>query len=309
MASRRHEVIRHGYASFFGAPLVGDISRLRADVAFLGVPFDHATNDRPGSRFGPAAIRDASMRYRSVNSAGWYDVERSRLILQGITMADVGDVDIRTTDLLDNFQRITAAVRRVRATGALPVLIGGDHSIAFPAVRAFDDKPLTIVQFDAHQDYTDERAGVRYSYDNQMRRIHELPFVQRLVLIGLRGHLENLEAWQAAQANGVQMVTAHHIATVGVEEALADLEIDGDAYLTIDIDVLDPSVAPGTGFPAPGGLTYYQLKAALLNVISRCQLTGLDLTEVNPVYDSTGITARTAAHILLDVLGAAFPSE
>ncbi len=300
--------IRHGFVSFYGAPVVEDMERWHADVGFVGVPFDAATNDRPGARFGPAAVRDASARYHETAAgAGWIDAERGQRILEGVSMADVGDVDVRTVDLLENFDIITEAARLVRRGCRVPAFVGGDHAITFPLVRAFDDvRELTVIQFDAHQDYTDEKFGVRYSHDNQMRRASELPHVGRMAQIGLRGVLERFEPYEAALRDGVIIVPAERIVREGVPRALADLPSGGPAYVTIDIDVLDPSGAPGTGYPEPGGINYYQLKEALQLVAARFDVVGFDLTEVNPQFDPAGVTSRTAAKLMLDLLGAVF---
>jgi agmatinase len=299
--------IRHGFASFYGAPIVEDMDAWQADVGFVGVPFDAGTNDRPGARFGPAAIRDASARYHpSEEWRGYIDAESGAHILDGVSMADVGDVDVRTVDLLDNFEIITEAARLVRRSCRVPVFVGGDHAITFPIVRAFEDTPLTLIQFDAHQDYTDEKYGVRYSHDNHMRRSSELPHVKQIINIGLRGVLERFEPYEAAQRDGVVIVPAERMVRQGVAPALEALPGSGPAYVTIDIDVLDPSGAPGTGYPEPGGINYYQLKEALLLVARRYDIMGFDLTEVDPVYDSAGVTSRIAAKLLLDFLGAIF---
>jgi len=299
-----HGVVRHGFASFYGAPVVEDMDNWSADVAFVGVPFDAGTNDRPGARFGPAAIRDASMRYRSEELwSGWIDAETGERILEGVSMADVGDVNIRTLDLLENFEYITEAARMARRNCRVPVFVGGDHAITFPLVRAFDDTPLTLIQFDAHQDYTDEKAGVRYSHDNHMRRSSELRHVQQIACIGLRGVLEHFEPYEAALRDGVHIVPADRMSREGVERALAGLAGGGAAYVTVDIDVLDPSGAPGTGYPEPGGITYYQLREALRLVARRYDVIAFDVCEVDPVYDAAGVTARIAAKLILDVLG------
>jgi agmatinase len=300
-------VMRHGFASFFRAPVVEDMDTWRADVGFVGVPFDAGTNDRPGARFGPAAIRDASTRYEPDEDwSGWIDAERGIRILEGVSMADVGDIDVRTVDLLENFAIITDAARLVRKNCRVPVFIGGDHAITFPIVRAFDEGPLTLIQFDAHQDYTDEKHGVRYSHDNHMRRSSELPHVRQIVQIGLRGVLERFEPYEAARRDGVMIVPAERIVRDGVPAALASLPGGGPAYVTIDIDVLDPSGAPGTGYPEPGGINYYQLKDALLLVAAQYDILGFDVTEVDPIYDAAGVTVRTAAKLTLDLLGAIF---
>jgi agmatinase len=302
-------IMRHGFASFFRAPVVEDMAAWHADVGFAGVPFDGGTNDRPGARFGPAAIRDASTRYEPGEDwSGWIDAESGARILAGVSMADVGDVDVRTVDLRENFDIITEAARLVRRNCRVPVFVGGDHAITFPIVRAFNDTPLTLIQFDAHQDYTDDKYGVRYSHDNHMRRSSELPHVKQIVQIGLRGVIERFEPWEAAQRDGVIIVPAERIVREGVRAALSALPgaAREKAYVTIDIDVLDPASAPGTGYPEPGGITYYQLKEALLLVAQRYDVIGLDLTEVDPIYDAAGVTARIAAKLLLDVLGGVF---
>ena len=324
-ASPRHGegVVRHGFASFFRAPVVEDMETWHADVGFVGVPFDAATNDRPGARFGPAAIRDASTRYEpDAEWHGWIDAESGERILAGVSMADVGDVDVRTVDLMENFDIITEAARLARRNCRVPVFVGGDHAITFPIARAFDDAPLTVIQFDAHQDYTDEKHGVRYSHDNHMRRSSELPHVKQIVNIGLRGVLERAEPWDAARRDGVIIVPALAIVRDGVPAALARCRwrrrrpavarafsprsARDKAYVTIDIDVLDPAGAPGTGYPEPGGISYYQLKEALQLVASRYDVLGFDITEVDPVYDAAGVTPRIAAKLILDLLGAVF---
>ena len=224
-------------------------------------------------------------------------------------MMDVGDVDIRTVDILENFDRITAAARLVREKAGWPVFVGGDHAVTFPLVRAFDDSPLTVVQIDAHQDFTDEKFGVRYSHDNQMRRVSELPFVKHIAQVGIRGLLERSEPWDAARRLGVEIVSSQRILEDGTEAALRGLHLNGDCYVSIDIDVLDPALARGTGYPEPGGLTYYQLREALLRLAGRCQVVAFDLCEVNPVYDQGNVTSRVAARLILDLLGAIIPSK
>ncbi len=309
--------IRRGWPTFFGAPAAADPAAARSDVAFLGVPFDQATNDRPGARFGPAAIRDASMRFQPVDGdeslpaggQGWVDAERGERILRGVSMTDMGDVDIRTLGFEENFGRITEAAALVRSRCRIPVFVGGDHAITFPLVRVFEDRSLTVVQFDAHQDYTDEKFGQRFSHDNQMRRVSELPFVRQVIQIGLRGALEHTEPWEAARRDGVQIVTSERIVREGVDGALADVHPNGDTYVTIDIDVLDPAVASGTGFPEPGGIGYYQLKEALLLLAQRTRIIAFDICELNPTYDAAGVTARIAARLMLDLLGAIIPSK
>jgi agmatinase len=295
---------RSGSPTFFAAEQSLDLRQLATRVAFLGVPFDQATNDRPGSRFAPLSIRDASMRFRDGIREGWVDLELGTHLLPGVTMADCGDVHIRTVDLAENFDTITAAVRAIRETGALPVIVGGDHSITYPILRAYDDLRVGVIHFDAHLDFTDEWAGVRLSHDNPLRRVAELPHVAGLIHVGIRG-LERPKVVEETLRFGSQIVPASQYIRVGAKEALKRVPEADAYYVTLDIDVLDPAVAPGTGYPEAGGLTYYQLKEGLLEAAGKGKIVGFDLVEVNPMFDQAGVTSRLAARLILDFLGAA----
>jgi agmatinase len=299
-----HRLIRSGSPTFFGATQHLDLRQLGAQIAFLGVPFDQATNDRPGSRFAPLAIRDASMRMREGIKTGWIDLESGAHLLEGVTMADCGDVDIRTVGIEETFDAITAAVRGVRSRGALPVIVGGDHAITYPALRAYDDLRLAVIHFDAHMDFTDVWAGQRLSHDNPLRRVLELPQVAGLIQIGLRG-FERPQVYQDALRFGVQRISAQEFIRLGAKEALKRCPAADAYYVTLDIDVLDPAVAPGTGYPEAGGLNYYQLKEGLIEAAGKGRIVGFDLVEVNPLFDQAGITSRLAARLILDFLGAA----
>ena len=301
-------LLRQGWPTFYGAPTCLDMEELKAGIAFLGVPLDYTTNDRPGSRFGPAAIRDVSMRYQHHNWDGWLDQESGEQILRNITMADCGDVDIRVVDLSVNFSKITQAVGQILNKGAFPVLVGGDHAITFPTVQAFS-RPLNIVYFDAHLDFTDEWKGVRFSHDNPLRRVSELSFVRSITIIGIRGVLSWANPYWEAKEKGAVIIPSMELHSDGVEAALSRIPVSGDTYVSIDIDVLDPAVAPGTGYPEPGGISYYELKQALLYVGRRTKLVGFDLVEVSPLFDPSQRTTRTAARIILDFLGVIFASR
>jgi agmatinase len=296
--------------TFFGAPPRDRASDPRTDVAFLGVPFDLGTTLRPGARFGPSAIRAASTWWRYVRddgtkAGGWFDLDRRRWILDGVTMADWGDVEITPADITSNLDRITRGVAEVLRGRSLPAIIGGDHAITFPALRAFSALgPLHVVQFDSHQDFVDERRGVRLGHGNAMRRVSELPFVAGISQIGLRGLQKYTEPLDAARRYGVRTVTASELRRKGPEAAAASVPEASACYLTLDIDVLDIAQAPGTGTPEPGGLSYAELRDAARAVIGRARVVGVDLVEVSPPYDWAEVTARTAARLLLDVLSA-----
>lgn len=301
-------LLRQGWPTFYSSPTCLNLGELNADIAFLGVPLDSTTNDRPGSRFGPAAIRDVSMRYQHHNWDGWLDQESGQQILRNVTMADCGDVDIRVVDLSVNFNKITQAVGQILNKGAFPVLVGGDHAITFPTVQAYS-RPLNIIYFDAHLDFTDEYKGVRYSHDNPLRRVSELPFVRGVTIVGIRGVLSWTNPYWEAREKGAVIIPSLELRKDGVEAALSRIPVSGDTYVSIDIDVLDPAVAPGTGYPEPGGISYYELKQALLNIGRRAKVVGFDLVEVSPLFDPTQRTTRTAARIILDLLGVIFASR
>src|SRR5215470_497471 len=310
--------IRHH--TFFGAPLRDETAGARTDVAFLGAPFDLGTTLRPGTRFGPDAIRAASAWWQYArdegraapagpdNAAeGWYDLDADRWILRGVSMADWGDVRITPTDLTANLDRITAGVHAILEAGSLPVVIGGDHAVTYPAIRAFDGRgPLHIVQFDSHQDFNDQRHGVRFGHGNVMRRASELSFVTGITQIGLRSLQKYTDTLDAARRYGLRTVSASELRRGGPAAAAAAVPSGARCYLTLDIDGLDIAAAPGTGTPEPGGLTFPEMRDAVRAIARRCRIVGLDLVEVSPPYDWAEITSRTGARLLLDTLAAIF---
>ncbi len=310
--------------TFFGAPPRG-AAETPSQVAFLGVPFDLGTTHRPGARFGPEAVRAASAWWQYARddegkaagdgagprpAEGWYDIDRGRWILRGVTMTDWGDVRITPADVTANFDRITECVRAIVDGGSLPVVVGGDHAVTYPAIRAFAGHgPLHVVQFDSHQDFVDERYGVRLGHGNVMRRASELPFVKGISQIGLRALQKYTEPLEAAQRYGIRVVSASELRRRGPAAAAATVPAGARCYLTLDIDVLDIASAPGTGTPEPGGLLFSELRDAVRAIASRCRIVGVDLVEVSPPYDWAEITARAAARLLLDALSAIFDRD
>jgi agmatinase len=303
--------VRH---TFFGVPAREDAARPSPAVGFLGAPFDLGTTLRPGARFGPDAVRAASAWWQYARDGsqapaaeGWYDLDGGRWMLRGVAMADWGDVRITPTDLTANLDRITAAVREILDAGVLPVLVGGDHAVTFPAIRAFAGRgPLHIVQFDSHQDFNDERHGVRFGHGNVIRRASELPFVTGVSQIGLRSLQKYTDTLEAGRRYGLRTLSASGLRRGGPRAAAALVPPGARCYLTLDIDALDIAVAPGTGTPEPGGLTFPEVRDAVRAIASRCRIVGLDLVEVSPPYDWAEVTSRTAARLLLDTLSAVF---
>ena len=294
-----------GIATFGKYDYQPDWDRLEADVAVLGAPFDFGTQWRPGARFGPRAIREASTLF-SFGHAGAYDHEDGVTYLgPGTRIVDMGDADIVHTDTERSHANIEAGVRAILDKGALPVVLGGDHSVNIPCVRAFAGRgPIHIVQIDAHLDFVDERHGVRHGHGNPMRRAAEQDHVTGLTQLGIRNVSSTAkEGYEDAARMGSDILSVRQVRALGTEAVLARIPADADIYLTIDIDGFDPSIAPGTGTPSHGGFLYYEVLELLAALAKRQKIVGVDLVEVAPDYDHTDTTAILAAQLLLNLIG------
>lgn len=299
-----------GIASFLRSPIVEDLSKVDADVAILGIPYDASLSYRPGTRFGPRAIRDYSTRYAAWgtgNAAGYWDIDRKERFLADVSIVDCGDVDITYYDIEANMAAITRTVGALVERGALPVMLGGDHSVSFPSVRAFAGLgPIDVVHIDAHLDWRSDIAGLRHTSASPLRRIKELPFVRHMVQLGIRDVRSRESDWNDAVASGSHVVTRRQIRDQGIAAVLAGLPDLGATYITIDIDGLDPSIAPGTGSPTVDGLLYHEARDLLQGVAETSHVVGIDLVEVNPFIDVAGQTSLLATTLIMEVLGSAF---
>ena len=310
----------HGYdAGRLNLPFVGistfgkrgyepDWSALDADVAILGAPFDAGTQWRAGARFGPRAVREASTLF-SFGHAGAYDHEDDVTYLPGdVTIVDMGDADIIHTDTEGSHANIEEGVRAILAAGALPVVIGGDHSVNIPCIRAFDEQAdIHILQIDAHLDFVDERHGVRHGHGNPMRRALEQEHVTGLTQVGIRNVSSTArEGYEDARAMGSDILSVRQARALGPQGVLQHVPAGARLYVTIDIDAFCPSIAPGTGTPSHGGFLYYEVLELLQMAAERHEIVGIDLVEVAPDYDPTGSTAILAAQVLLNFLGFIF---
>ena len=299
-----------GVATFAKRPLVTDWAALEADAAILGAPFDGGTQYRPGARFGPRAVREASTLF-SFGHAGAYDHEDERIYLgPDVRIVDAGDADIVHTDTVRSHANIRAGVEAIRAAGALPVVIGGDHSVNIPCIEAFDGHPdFHILQIDAHLDFVDIRHGVTRGHGNPMRRAAEKPFVTGLTQLGIRNVSSTArEGYDAARAMGSDILSVRRVRGLGPEATAARLP-RGPLYITIDIDAFCPSIAPGTGTPSHGGFLYYEVLELLQHAVRTRPVIGIDLVEVAPDHDPTGSTAILAAQLLLNLLGFVFDAR
>ena len=298
-----------GIPTFCKAPLREDWSNLQADVAVLGVPFDISVGERPGARFGPKAIREASCVY-ALSGSGFYDHEIDAYCMEGVNIVDCGDVNMSHMDAQRCLQNTYEAALEIISKNPkiLLVSLGGDHAVPIPLLRAFKGKgPFHVVQFDSHLDYVDERYGIREAHNNTMRRIGELDYVTGMTAIGIHGiSSTSREDFQKARSQGFSIIGPREFRRLGVEKVVAKLPKGGRFYVTIDIDVLDAPWAPGTGLPSPGGLDFNELVDTLRGVAERGEVVGLDLCEVAPIYDPAGTTGWVAAAALVDFIGAIF---
>ena len=298
-----------GHCTFAKRPACLDWGTIDADVAVLGVPYDMGTQYRPGARFGPRAIREASTLF-AFGHGGAYDHEDDAVYLpvDRVRIVDVGDADVVHTDTAASHRNAELAVRRILERGAMPVVLGGDHAVNIPCIRAFADQPpIHLVQIDAHLDFVDVRHGVREGHGTPMRRAAEQPHVSGLTQLGIRNVSSTArEGYEDARRRGATIRSMRQFRQLGTAGVLELVPAGVRYYITIDIDAFDPSIAPGTGTPSHGGFLYWEVMEFLQGLARRGQVVGIDLVEVAPAYDPAGITAILAAQVLLSFLGYIF---
>ncbi len=278
----------------------------RADVAVLGAPFDSAATFRPGARFGPAAIREASLLLRPYN-------ERLEIApFAAVQVADAGDAPANPIGVEEGHAAIEASAREIAEAGGRVLGLGGDHSVSLPLLRAAaaTHGPLSLLQLDAHTDTWDSYFGARYTHGTVFRRAVEEGIVDAgaSLQIGLRGSLYSASDLDENRELGFATLLAREFDDVGVTGALelAAERLRSPLYVTVDIDVLDPAFAPGTGTPEAGGLTSRELLALLAGLAGLdLELGGADVVEVSPPYDPSGVTAVAAANAAYELLGLA----
>ncbi len=300
-----------GISTFCRAPHVLPFDDISSTIAVLGIPFDEGVGFRPGTRFGPRSIREYSMRFSyfdpSSDGRGYWDMERREQLLTRVSMVDCGDVDIVPLDLEYVYGQVDESMRAILKSGAFPVVLGGDHSISYPVVRAFEGRgPLGIIQLDAHLDRRESVLDVKYGHGSPIRRIGELEFVETIVSLGMRGIRAPEQDFLEAEEKGEVLIPNHTIQQLGIEKTLEKIPHMGRCYVTIDIDALDPSLAPGTGTPEADGLNYSQIKGILGGIAAQSKVVGFDLVEVNPYIDPSGRTSLFAAQLIVEFLGAIF---
>jgi agmatinase len=291
-----------GPATFARLPRIDEVAR--ADAAVLGVPFDSGVTYRPGARFGPAHIRESSRLLRPYNPA--LDVSP----FARLQVVDAGDLAVSPFDIGEAISSIERGARGLLERTPHLLTLGGDHTIALPLLRAFAAAhgPVAVVHFDAHLDTWDTYFGAAYTHGTPFRRASEEGLIDRegCVHIGIRGPLFTDADLDQDTAVGFAVISApetDHLGIAGVIERIASRVGDRPTYVSVDIDVLDPAHAPGTGTPEAGGLTSREL-LAILRSFARLNLIGADIVEVAPSYDHAQITGIAAAHVGYELLSA-----
>jgi agmatinase len=295
-----------GIASFLRAPICNDLEQLDAAIAVMGVPFDEGVPYLPGSRMGPRALREHSLRFVGSGTKGFYNPEAGKQYLEyemgnGL-LVDAGDADILPTNVEATFDNVTQMVRQILDRGAMPVVLGGDHSITYPIVKAFT-MPLHVVHFDAHSDYAPFIHDLRFTNQHAFRHIRPMQHVLSLTQVGIRSLRETADMMgQAQQDNQVVMMSEFRRLT---PEGLARLvPEDAPCYVSIDVDVLDISLVPGCVSAEPNGMTYAELRDTLKAIAVQADVIGFDFVEVNPQLDvGTGVTSYLGVHTVLEFLG------
>ena len=293
-------------ATFLGLPACDDLSQLDAAVAIIGAPI--AT---PYPSFGtfsapaPKAIRAAMAYYTPIVTHYDFEIGGSLLDEQFGTMVDAGNLATSESDFADNRTLITNAVKQILQAGAAPIVIGGDDSIPFPVFQAFEGGgPFTILQIDAHIDWRDEVDGERYGLSSTMRRSSELPWIEKIIQVGMRsmGSARAAEV-EIALAWGASIITAQQVNRQGIQPVLDLIAPNSNVLITFDCDALDSGIMPAVMSPTPGGLTYWNVVELMQGVAAKANFCGFNLVEFMPARDLDGTSALTAARLIFNAVG------
>ena len=295
-----------GICTFGKYPYIEDWDKIKADIAVLGAPFDAGSQFRSGARMGPRGIREASTLF-SFGHGGAYDHEDDITYLPADTtgIVDIGDADIIHTDTMQSHANIEFGVKKILEAKAIPVVLGGDHSVNIPCINAFkNEDPIHIIQIDAHLDFVNERHGVRFGHGNPMYRASEKKYVSGMTQIGIRNVSSTArEGYIEAKERGSKIFSVRQFRKMGISQILNTIPKNIRYYLTIDIDAFDPSIASGTGTPSHGGFYYYEILELIDGLTKQGKIAGLDLVEVAPDYDITNSTSTLAAQLLMNIMG------
>ena len=298
-----------GHKSFLYAPVHTDLDTLDAHIAFLGIPhgspysMEDVNNEQSRA---PTAIRQATDR--AVRSMERYDFDIGGPLYLGkpIKAVDCGDVPGNMHDFQDHVRRAEQAVRKILKAGALPMILGGDHAIPIPVLRAYEGRgPITLIQIDAHIDWRDDFNGVCDGLSSPIRRASEMEHIKDIFQIGIRAQgSARAEEVAAAKAYGANIITAYELHDAGMDAILDRIPNGGQYYITIDADGMDPAVMPAVAGPAPGGVTFHQARKMIHGLVRKGRVVGMDIVEITPALDVNRITSITAARLFVNLIGA-----
>jgi agmatinase len=301
---------RKEYQSFHDLPIVLDLDEIEADVAILGIPYsdpytiDEVTNDQTNA---PTSIRRFCQR--ALRGLERWDFDLGGPLFDGkdIRVVDIGDVPGDPRDLANHYRRAEQAVRKLLAANVLPIVLGGDHGVPIPVMRAFEGRgPITLVHIDAHLDWRDHVNGAREGYSSPIRRASEMEHIDRIFQIGLRSAgSARPEEVEAALAYGAVLIPDIELQRIGMQAVLDRIPDGGSYYLTIDADGVDPAIMPAVAGPAPGGVTYDQMRTLIHGLVDKGRVVGMDIVEITPKRDVNGITAITAGRFICNLIGKA----
>ncbi len=312
--------------SFFGAPFC-DLTSFDHEVALLGVPYDQGSlipYCRVGQSQGPNAVRTNPTFFYGGNPfdgppdpskpcVGFQCLDDGKEYLEGVTMADIGDIVVTPGDLKAFVNTTTEVARQIAAHQAVLVSVGGDHSITFPLVRGMESwGELELLHFDAHFDVRDTVAGSRYSHSSGIHRVSELPFVSRITQFGIRNFVSR-ESLTMVEKIGSVVVPGSEMRKNGAAESVAEHAPTGkNVYITIDTDFFDWSIVPGTVLPEPGGFTLEEFRECVQVIADRSNVVGFDVVCLNPLVDTAwygGVTTRLVSYVMAYTLGYVFDAR
>lgn len=301
---------KHGHTSMLYSEVCTDLDNLKADIAFLGIPngasytVAEISNDQS---LAPTAVRQATDR--ALRYLDRYDFDIGGTLYDGrdIRTVDCGDVVGDPKDLEVQRKNAEEAVRKILSAGALPLIIGGDHSIPIPVLQAYDkEEPITLIQVDAHLDWRDHINGVKNGLSSPIRRASEMDHVGEIFQLGLRAQgTARPEEYEAAIQYGANLITAYEVHEKGMKSILERIPDGGRYYITIDADGVDPSVMPAVAGPAFGGLTYCEMRELIHGLVNKGRVVGMDIVEITPSKDLNQMTSIAAGRFFINLIGAA----
>ena len=302
-----NKIAHRGYSgipTFLRSKYCEDLNKLDADYVVLGVPYDEGSPFIGGSRFCARSIREQSLRF---GGGALYDIENDREYLreaiENHRIVDIGDIDILPSRGDLSMEKLSKVINLLSVENLMPIVLGGDHTITYPVVRALNN-PIHVIQLDAHIDYSEEIEGMSYINSTSFRLLHKLSNVKSLTQIGIRSMRDERQNVIDAKKNGSKIITMPEVRKKGPENLIEHLPSGEDCYVSIDVDAYDMSMVPGCVSAEPGGFQFDELKKLLRTIAIEMNVVGFDFVEVNPSLDvRTGSTSYLGALTVAMFLG------